>query len=277
MKALNQGETAMIRERISINPSDPAAWLEAMAEPSDTPRPAMLIIPGGGYAHVCYDREGWDIADAFMKHGMNCFVLNYRVGPEYKYPEHLIDAALSMDYIRKNAAKYSVDPDRVYVVGFSAGGHLVGLISTKHKEAEKLLGLPENATRPSGSVYCYPVISTFCPTHGGSFYNLTGKQVSDLTPEEASFYSIDTNVTPDTPPAFIWHTAEDQAVPVYNSLLLANAYIKAGIPMSLRIYPYGPHGIALATKQTWKENPDFIQPLAQGWVDDAAEFLKTIG
>ena len=267
----------MITERIYINPSDSATWLEAIAITSDTPRPAMLVIPGGGYSSVCVDREGGPIAEAFMKHGMNCFVLNYRVGKQYKYPDQLIDAALAMDYIRKNAAKYSVDPERVFVVGFSAGGHLVGLISTKHKEAEKLLGLPENATRPSGSVYCYPVISTFCPTHGGSFYNLTGKQVNEFTPEEESFYSIDTNVTPETPPAFIWHTAEDQAVPVYNSLLLAQAYIKAGIPMSLRIYPYGPHGIALATKQTWKENPAFIQPLAQGWVDDAAEFLKTIG
>ena len=267
----------MIRERISINPSDSAAWLEAMFEPSDTPRPAMLIIPGGGYAHVCYDREGWDIGDAFMEHGMTCFVLKYRVGPEYKYPEHLIDAALSMDYIRKNAAKYSIDPNRVYTVGFSAGGHLVGLISTKHREAEKLLGLPENATRPSGSIYCYPVVSSFCPTHGGSFYNLTGKQLSELTPEEASFYSIDTNVTPDTPPAFIWHTAADQAVPVLNSLRLAEAYIKAGVPVSLQIFPYGPHGISLATEKTWNENPDFIQPLAQGWVDAAADFLKTIG
>ena len=266
----------MINERIYINPSDSAAWLDTFVNESDMPRDAMLILPGGGYAHVCSDREGWDIADAFMKHGMNCFVLNYRVGPQYKYPEHLIDAALAMDYIRKNAAKYSIDPNRIFVVGFSAGGHLVGLISTKHKEAEKLLGLPENATRPSGSVYCYPVVSTFCPTHGGSFYNLTGKQVSELSAEEASFYSIDTNVTSETPPAFIWHTAEDQAVPVFNSFLLAEAYVKAGIPVSLHIYPYGPHGIALATKQTWKENPAFIQPLADGWVDAAADFLKTV-
>ena len=128
----------MIRERISINPSDPAAWLETVVLPSDTPRPAMLVIPGGGYSSVCADREGWPIADAFLKHGINCFVLKYRVGPEYKYPEHLIDAALAMDHIRKNAEKYSVDPNRIYTVGFSAGGHLVGLIATKHKEVEKL-------------------------------------------------------------------------------------------------------------------------------------------
>ena len=266
----------MIRERISINPSDPAAWLETVVEPSDTPRPAMLVIPGGGYGSVCVDREGWPIAEAFLKHGMNCFVLNYRVGPQYKYPEHLIDAALAMDYIRKNAEKYSVDPERIYTVGFSAGGHLVGLVATKHKEAEKILGLPENSTRPAGSVYCYPVVSTFCPTHGGSFYNLTGKQVPELSAEEASFYSIDTNVTSETPPAFIWHTAEDQAVPVFNSFLLAEAYIKVGVPVSLHIFPYGPHGIALATKETWKENPSFIQPLADGWVDSAAAFLKSL-
>ncbi len=181
-----------------------------------------------------------------------------------------------MDYIRKNAAKYSVNPERVFVVGFSAGGHLTGLISTKHKEAEKILGLPENATRPSGSVYCYPVVSTFCSTHVASFFNLAGKQVAEFTDDEARFYSIDTNVTDKTPPAFIWHTAEDQVVPVQNSLRLAEAYVKAGIPVSLRIYPYGPHGIALATEQTSAGNPAFIQPLAVDWVDEAAAFIKSL-
>ena len=264
----------MIRERIFINPESESVWLESLAEPSDTPRDAMLVIPGGAYANVCVDREGWSIAEAFLKRGMNCFVLNYRVGEECKYPSPLIDAALAMDYIRKNAAKYSVNPERVFTVGFSAGGHLVGLISTKHKEAEKLLGLPENATRPSGSVYCYPVISTFCPTHGNSFYNLTGRQIEEFTDDEARFYSIDKNVTPDTPPAFIWHTATDNAVPVYNSLLLADAYIKAGVATSLHIFPYGPHGIALATEETSTGNPDFIQPLAECWVDLVADFIK---
>ena len=266
----------MIRDRIYINPDDKNVWLESLAEPSDTPRDAMLVIPGGGYGCVCSDREGWPIAEAFMNHGMNCFVLNYRVGEKSKYPDQLIDAALAMDYIRKNAGKYFVNPERVFVVGFSAGGHLTGLISTKHKEAEKILGLPENATRPSGSVYCYPVISTYCSTHVASFFNLTGKQVSEFTDEEARFYSIDTNVTPETPPAFIWHTAEDQVVPVYNSFRLVEAYVKAGVPVSMHIYPYGPHGIALANEKTSVGNPDFIQPLAVDWVDEAAEFLRTI-
>ncbi len=266
----------MIRERIFINPEDESVWLESLAEPSDTQRDAMLVIAGGGYEHVCNEREGWPVAEAFLKHGMNCFVLNYRVADKSKYPAPLIDAALAMDYIRKNAGKYSINPERVFTVGFSAGGHLVGLLATKHKEAEKMLGLPENATRPSGSVYSYPVISTFCPTHGGSFFALTGKRVSELTEEEAHFYSIDTNVTTETPPAFIWHTAEDQAVPVFNSLRLGEAYVKAGVPVSLHIYPYGPHGIALATEQTSAGNPHFVQPLAVDWVDEAAAFIKTL-
>lgn len=266
----------MIRERIHINADDEEVWLESLVEPSDTPRDAMLVIPGGGYGHVCSDREGWPISEAFLKHGINCFVLNYRVGEKSKYPNPLIDAALAMDYIRNNAAKYSVNPERVFVVGFSAGGHLTGLISTKHKEAEKILGLPENATRPSGSVYCYPVVSTFCSTHVASFFNLAGKQVAEFTDDEARFYSIDTNVTDKTPPAFIWHTAEDQVVPVQNSLRLAEAYIKAGVPVSLHIFPYGPHGISLATKETWADNPAFLQPLAVDWVDEAAAFIKTI-
>ena len=268
----------MIRERISINPSDSAAWLEAMFEPSDTPRPAMLIIPGGGYAHVCYDREGWDIGDAFMKHGMNCFVLKYRVGPEYKYPEHLIDAALSMDYIRKNAAKYSIDPNRVYTVGFSAGGHLSGSMAILHKDPDVLsaLGIEKGDNKPCGSILCYPVVSAKVATHQGSFAMLAGKPFSEITEAEADKLSLETHVDEDSAPVFIWHTSEDPGVPMLGSLRLTEAYYNIGRAVSLHVYPYGPHGIALANEETSDGNAAWIQPLAQSWVDESVRWIKTV-
>lgn len=266
----------MINEIIHLDPENPEVTLEVHAVLTDTPRTAMLVIPGGGYGMVCSDREGGPIAETYLAHGINSFVLNYRVGPVHHHPEQLIDAARAIHYIRENADKYGVDPDRIFTVGFSAGGHLVGLIATKHREAEGLLDLPENSTRPTGSVYCYPVVSTMCPTHGGSFDNLSGKRLADFTEHEKQYYSIEVNVTSETPPAFIWHTATDDAVPVYGSLRLAESYIRQGVTVSLHIYPYGPHGVALANELTMSNNPAFVQPLAQGWVDSSVEWIKTV-
>jgi len=252
------------------------AYIDVHSANAPAPTPAILVIPGGGYGIVCSDREGAPIAEAFVRHGYTAFVLNYRTGEGHHYPEQLIDAARAMAYIRTNCVKLGVSPERVFAVGFSAGGHLVGSLSTGHKMAEELLGLPENFTRPTGSIYAYPVSSTVCATHVASFKNLLGKPVSDFTEEEIGIHSIDLAVTSDAPPAFIWHTAEDEVVPVYGSLRLAEAYIKAGVPLSLHIYPYGTHGVALGNEETLSGNERWLQPLAAGWVDYAVEFMKTV-
>lgn len=265
----------MISERIYLDSEHPEVFVDVMAERGATPRDAILVVPGGGYGCVCADREGGPIAEAFIARGYNAFVLGYRVAP-HRYPAQLCDAARAMAHIRENAERYGVNPDRIFTVGFSAGGHLVGTLSTQHKYAEKLLGLPENLTRPSGTVYAYPVVSTTQPTHGGSLQNLSGKEPSELTEEERKKYSIEKNVTPDAPPAFIWHTAEDELVPPCGSLRLAEAYMNAGVPVTLHVYPYGIHGIALATEKTANGKPANVQPLAAGWIDYAVEFFNTV-
>ncbi|MBQ4072053.1 MAG: alpha/beta hydrolase [Clostridia bacterium] len=237
---------------------------------------AMLVVPGGGYGCVCSDREGGPIADAFVAEGYSAFVLEYRVAPAHRYPAQLIDIASAVYYLRTHAAEYGINPERIFTVGFSAGGHLVGTLATKHKEAEKLLGLPENSTRPTGTVYCYPVVGTDYPTHGGSFTSLTGLPFDEIPADTRHALSIDENITASTPPAFIWHTAEDDAVPACGSLALCRAYMDAGVPVSLRIYPYGPHGVALGNEVTHFGNGSWLQPLATGWVKDASDFLKTV-
>lgn len=261
-------------ERIYLDKEHPEVFIDWYKCEGEN-LPAMLVIPGGGYGCVCADREGEPIAEAFKKKGFVPFVLGYRVAPN-RYPAPLIDGARAIAYIRESCDKFSVDGDRIFTVGFSAGGHLVGLLATHHKYAEKLLSLPENFTRPTGSVYCYPVVSASCSTHGASFGNLLGKPISDFTDDEKAYYSIEKCVNSETPPAFIWHTAEDELVPPLGSLKLAEAYMTVGVPVSLHIYPYGTHGVALANEITMCDNGKWIQPLAEGWVDYAAEFIKTI-
>lgn len=266
----------MLHEKIILDKENSEVYIETYVESDGSARDAILVIPGGGYAMVCHEREGAPIANAFLSRGINAFVLNYRVGEGKTYPTQLTDAARAIAYIKKNADRYGVNPDRVFTVGFSAGGHLVGTIATQHSVAEKLLGLPENFARPRGSIYAYPVVSAMCPTHGSSFHLLAGKRLCTFTEEEKRLYSLEYNVTPDTPPAFIWHTATDELVPVYGSLRLAEAYVKAGVRVALHIYPYGPHGLALANETTRCDNDNLVQPLAEGWVDYAVEFMKTV-
>ena len=237
---------------------------------------ALLVIPGGGYTNVCSDREGENIALAFTARGINSFVLTYRLGPENNFPSQLIDAARAMAHIRENADKYCINPNRIFAVGFSAGGHLAGTLATKHKLAEELLGLPENFARPTGVILSYPVVTALTDTHTWSFEHLLGKPYGEITDEERRTHSLEMNVTETTPPAFIWHTSTDSAVPVCGSLRLAEAYYRAGVPVEVHIFPRGPHGIALASKVTSATSPDFIQPRAEIWVDEACKWIEGV-
>ena len=269
----------MKHERIYFDKTDDRVFLDTYAaiDPLMAKRDAMLVIPGGGYSHVCADREGECIALAFCAKGMNCFVLTYSVGEDAVYPRQLLDAARAMAYIKAHADEYNVNPERIFGVGFSAGGHLLGTLTTLHNEAEALLGLPEDYLKLSGSVFSYAVVSAFIPTtHGATYKNLMKKPLSEFTEEEKIRFSIEKNVNEKTPPAFIWHTAGDKAVPPAGSLALAEAYVKAGVPVELHLYPYGPHGIALATEFTSHNKEDFVQPLADGWVDEAYRWILAL-
>ena len=238
------------------------------------PRAAVLILPGGGYSY-CSHREAEPIALAFLSKGINAFVLYYRTGTaEYVYPRQLIDASAAILHIRENSAEYGIDPTRVAVLGFSAGGHLAGSLALMHSEREVLaaLGIKEGDNRPDAAVLCYPVVSAYRPTHENSFKNLMGKPFDDLTDAEREKLSLERRVTEQSPPMFIWHTATDSAVPPVGSLHLAEAYLSAGVPVSLRLYPKGPHGLALANRLTMG-NPIHVEPTAERWVDETVEFL----
>ena len=262
-------------KRIYLSDENDSVYIDAYLHSDNVARPAMLVIPGGGYGMVCEDREGEPIAKAFYERGYNSFVLNYRVAPA-RYPAPLLDGARAIAYVRSHADELRLLNGRVATVGFSAGGHLVGLLATHYERAAELLCVNADLVKPTASIYAYPVVSCRCPSHGGSFENLSGKPLSEFTDEDKELYSIECGVKADTPPAFIWHTATDEAVPVYGSLLLAEAYVRACVPISLHIYPYGTHGVALGNEITKCGNPAWIQPLAQGWVDYASEFLKTV-
>lgn len=234
------------------------------------PRPAMLILPGGGYCH-CSPREGEPIAVSFMDLGIQCFVLDYSVAPEHRWPQALLEVCAAMDLIRENAADWHIDPEKILISGFSAGGHLAASYCTlRHcEEIRQHITAPDAA----GALLCYPVI-TAQPglRHTGSFQCLTGRE--ELTPDIIRQFSLERHVKKGvTPPTFLWHTASDGSVPVENSLLYAGALSREGIPFALHIFPEGRHGLATGDKRTVEEsavNPQVAQwiGLARLWITD---------
>jgi acetyl esterase/lipase len=265
----------MIYEKIFFDENDDRVFLETYAvnDPAVCARDAILVIPGGGYSNVSA-REGIYTALAFLARGINTFVLTYSCGEHAKYPRQLIDAARALKYIKDNAGKYNIDPTRVFALGYSAGGHLLGTLTTLYPEAEAALGVEKDYLKVRGSIFCYPVVTAYGPTHEGSFNNLMKKPLSEYTEEEKEHLSIEKNITPDSPPAFIWHTAGDLVVPIHGSLKLCQAYYEAKHPVELHIYPYGPHGIALATEYSSNGREDYIQPRAEAWVEDACKWMR---
>ena len=185
-------------------------------------RPAMLIFPGGGYGMLS-DREGEPVALKYLNNGFCSFVLSYSI--KTAYPAPLIEAMLAVRYIRENADEYGVDKNKVCAIGFSAGGHLAGLLATVKDGEAALLNLKREQITPDAIILSYPVVTMGEYTHGGTRCNITG--------EEVALYgklSVEKRVDKTTTPAFIWHTYEDNCVPVENALMLADAYRRKQIP-----------------------------------------------
>jgi acetyl esterase/lipase len=204
---------------------------------------AVLICPGGGYAHLSMEKEGSKIAEWFNSFGVAGFVLKYRLGPRYHHPAMLDDARRAITIIRTRAKEFGVDPSRVGVMGFSAGGHLASTLSTHFGPGE----------RPDFSILVYPVISfTTRYTHSGSMINLLGNP-----PDPALVWDLsnELKVTSQTPPTFLFHTDADTGVPAENSVLYYLALRSARVPAELHIYQNGPHGVGLAPQDpvigTW--------------------------
>jgi acetyl esterase/lipase len=234
-------------------------------------RPAVLVCPGGGYGFVS-DREKEPIAMKFFGEGFAAFTLAYDVAPQVRHPQPLLDVSRAMWIIRENADKWNIDPDRIAVCGFSAGGHLVASLGVfwSDEYISRLSGMPEGINKPNAIVLCYPVITSGEFAHKGSFANLLGQ---DATAEEVDLMSLEKRVTEKTPPAFIWHTFEDGAVPVENALMFAGALRKKGIPFDLHIFHSGGHGLALCDAET-AAFPDQVNPHAGAWVSLCCSWLR---
>lgn len=229
-------------------------------------RASVLICPGGGYSSVS-DRENEPIALAFLALGYNAFVLRYSTSDinDEKYPTQLLESSAALAYIRRNSEKYHVKADAVSICGFSAGGHMAAMLGTLWNEAvvTERLGIKFGENRPNGMILSYPVITDGEFAHRGSFINLLGE-----APDKDILFkcSLENSVGDHTPPAFIWHTLTDEGVPVENSLLFATAMKKANIPFELHIYPDGPHGLSLGTRETISSSTDRYNLHVSSWI-----------
>jgi len=250
-----------------------AYLLDTTAEnPHFAKRPAVIICPGGAYAFVS-EREGEAVAMRFLAAGFHAFILQYSIAPA-RFPTALIQLADAVRQVRANADDWKVADHQIYSMGFSAGGHLCGSLGTlwNHPVLETAFGKPagEKPWKPDGMLLCYPVITMDIFTHGGSRSNLLGETPSA---EQLQLLSLEKQVNGDTVPTFLWHTQEDQAVPVENSLQFAAALRKAGVPFELHVYQKGPHGISLCDETTSYDAQQIVTDDA-GWIDLAIAWVK---
>lgn len=239
-------------------------------EPADTPTltiwlppkekatgAAVVICPGGGYGALAVDHEGKQIAEWLNSIGVTAFMLKYRLAPRYRHPAPMQDAQRAIRTVRARAKEWDVDPQRIGVWGFSAGGHLASTAGT-HFDAGKADAddpIERASCRPDFLILAYPVITFQSPTtHAGSRNNLLGREPD---PKLVEFYSNEKHVTAQTPPTFLFHTDADKAVLPENSVLFYLALKKAGVPAEMHIFEKGVHGVGLAPKDpvlgTWKE------------------------
>lgn len=229
----------------------------------------MIVCPGGGYAGLAA-HEGEGYAHWLNDQGIAAFVLKYRLGSAgYRHPRMLQDAARAMRTVRFHAAEWKLDPRRLGIIGSSAGGHLASTLMTHFDAGDSAAPDPIDrvSSRPDLGVLCYPVITMGGKTHGGSRDNLLGK---DPSPELVRELSNELHVTHETPPCFLFHTDEDAAVPVENSMEFAAALRQAGVPFELHIYQHGGHGMGLGTKNS---DPGHMHP----WTGECRRWLKEQG
>lgn len=216
--------------------------------PWDKPvsRTGVVVCPGGGYGMLADNHEGRQVANWLNSLGIAAFVLKYRLGPRYHHPIELGDAQRAIRMVRAQAAHFGVAPDRIGIMGFSAGGHLASTAGTHFDEGNSGAAdaIDRAGSRPDFLVLGYPVISfTSAYTHKGSLKNLLGDQPD---PNLVENLSNELQVTSRTPPTFLFHTDADKGVPAENSVLFYLALRKAGVPAEMHIFERGPHGVGLA-------------------------------
>ncbi len=242
-----------------------------LADPAKATGAAVVVCPGGGYSGRALDHEGKQIVEWLNERGVAAYLLKYRTVNESKvkaplHPGPMLDVQQAIRIVRSRAAVDKIDPKKVGVWGFSAGGHLASTAAT-HFDAGKPDGdaVAQQSCRPDFAILAYPVITMGAHTHGGSKNNLLGPNPA---PELVQFYSNELHVTPQTPPIFLFHTAEDKAVPIENARLFRAACQKHGVAVMMVEYEKGAHGAGLGKKSNL--------PLAQ-WPTQLEGWLKTRG
>ncbi len=233
-------------------------------------RPAVVVVPGGDY-WMCSKREGEPFASAFLGRGFQTFILTYMTCQEQAhYPEQLLELAAAVDYVRRHAEEFHVNPEEIFVEGNSAGGHLVANLAVDHALASKLMGRELDCC-PTAVGLSYPVITTKAG-YVGSHKNL----LAGCTPEERIGFmerlELDELVTETTPPAFIWATAEDPLVPAENAMRFAMALARHKVPYELHIYPQGWHGMSTCNREICDDAP-YLRKNGQ-WVENCADFFR---
>lgn len=230
-------------------------------------RPLVIICPGGGYEHHS-PREGEAIAVKMNNFGLNAIILRYSLVPNI-FPCALYEAAYTIAYARAHAEEWSIDPNKIIMAGFSAGGHVAASLGTMWNQeilrnfVYNTLKLSPKDIRPDGLLLGYSVLTSGEFAHRMSFERLLGNDYDKYL----DFVSLEKRVDTDTPITFMWHTFEDGSVPLENSLLFANALRKNDIRFELHVFPKGNHGLGLATRETDMEDGSKYQPECACWVD----------
>ncbi len=227
----------------------------------------VVVCPGGGYGHLALGHEGRDVAAWFNSHGVAAFVLKYRIGKRYQHPAPLQDVQRGIRIVRSRAKEFGVDPNRIGVMGFSAGGHLASTAATHFDDGQTDSDDPiqHASCRPDFAILVYPVISFTTPfTHRGSMRNLLGENPDAKLVESLS---NEKQITAQTPPTFLMHTSGDTGVPSENSVMFYLGLRKAGVPAELHIYEKGRHGFGLAPND----------PVLSSWPGRLLDWMKGRG
>ncbi len=230
-------------------------------------RTAVIVFPGGGYGMLASNHEGRQVANWFNALGVTAFVVKYRLGPRYHHPIELGDAQRAIRMVRSRAAEFGISPDRIGIMGFSAGGHLASTagIHFDSGNASPADPIDRFSCRPDFMILAYPVISFTAPyTHQGSATNLLGENAD---PKLRAELSSELHVTAQTPPTFLFSTDADTAVPPENTVAFYLALRKAGVPAEMHVFEKGPHGVGL----------DLDDPMLGQWPTLLANWLRSRG
>lgn len=241
-------------------------------EPDDKQKNGMSVVicPGGGYSHLAINHEGYDVAHWLNSLGITAFVLKYRHDSRerhYRYPVPFLDASRAMRLIRTRASEFGISPERIGIMGFSAGGHLASSVGTHADNGiapqQATDSIDQTSNRPNFMILIYPVISfTTKYTHRGSRWHFLGVNINSKLAED---FSNEKQVTSLTPPTFLVHADNDHAVPVENSILFYSALKKAGVPAEMHIYAKGGHGFGMAPEDS----------VLGSWPQRLADWLKS--